>query len=107
LKIPTNDWYQHKDWMKKQLIDEIGFRPGFIRIRDCKFPGDKWGADYPHQGHGDYWEEQFGDLDTDDEESWEEYPRGIGGQFYWLLRDGEYEFGWDRWADKRGRVHST
>jgi uncharacterized protein (TIGR02996 family) len=108
LAIPTREWFRHKERMKQHLIDLIGFRPGFIRIRDCQFPWDKHGGYTPCRGHEEYWEEQFGYPDNDeDEEGWQEYPCGIGGQITWLLRGGEYIFGWDRWANKEGRVHST
>jgi uncharacterized protein (TIGR02996 family) len=107
LAIPTKEWYHHKDRMKQQLSDVIGFRPGFIRIRGCRFPWDEHGGYSPHRGHEDEWEDKLGLPDTDDQESSEEYPCGIGGDISWLMRDGQYIFGWDRWADKRGRVHST
>jgi hypothetical protein len=74
----------------------------------CKDPGAEsassrvWG-----EGHWNLWEDQPGFPDQDDEESWKEDPAGIGGNITWLLREGQYIFGWDRWADKRGSVHST
>jgi uncharacterized protein (TIGR02996 family) len=107
--IPPNEWYKHKERMKQHLGETIGFRPGFIRIRDCRFPGDEYGYNRP------YWEvysmqgeeEQFGVADPDDEESWAEYPCGYAGQLARRMRDQAYVFGWDRYADKRGLVHST
>jgi hypothetical protein len=108
LAIPAEKWYQHKEYMQRLLIARIGFRPGFIRIRDCRFPGDD-GSDRP------YWSvfsfqvepEQFGVPDPDDEDSWVYSPCGIAGGIARRLRSQEYVFGWDRHADKRGRVHST
>jgi uncharacterized protein (TIGR02996 family) len=109
LATPVNEWYAHKERMEQHLIETIGFRPGFIRIQDCQFPGDEYGYDRP------YWEvysmqgeeEQFGVPDAEDEDSWTEYPCGYAGQLARRLRDHEYVFGWDRYADKRGKVHST
>jgi hypothetical protein len=90
--------------MKQQLIDRIGFRPGFIRIRDCNFPGK---STYISPAW-DY-EECIGALDTDDDEeaSWEEYPCGFGGRISYLVRTAQWVAGWDRYADKTGVVHST
>ncbi len=101
LAIPVSDWYLHKDRMKDHLVETIGFRPGFIRIRDCRFPGDD-------SYNRPYWDHQdVGGLDTDDEESWKEEPCGVGGQVSYHMRTGQYVFGWDRYADKTGIVHST
>jgi uncharacterized protein (TIGR02996 family) len=107
LAIPVTEWYQHNGRIKRHLSDTIGFRPGFIRVRDCQFPGDEEGYLRPNRGHEDGWENALGYLDEDDEESWREAPCGAGGWISWLLREGQYILGWDRWADKRGLVHST
>jgi uncharacterized protein (TIGR02996 family) len=106
LAIPVESWYEHKDRMKQQLIDLIGFRPGFIRVRDCRFPGDNSNYNRP------FWEdldEHVGRPDTDADEDWfrEQFPCGHGGEVWGHVRDGDWIFGWDRYADKRGRVHST
>jgi uncharacterized protein (TIGR02996 family) len=111
LAIPEAKWflYKHRDRLKQHLIDAIGFRPGFIRIRGCHFPGDEYenGWNSPARGHDEYWE-QLGLPDNDDEDSWQEHPCGIGGQISWLVRKGEYVRGWgDWWSDKEGQVHST
>jgi hypothetical protein len=109
LAIPVSDWYLHKERMQRQLAESIGFRSGFIRIRDCQFQGDKFGYNRPswevYSMQGE--EDQFGVPDSDDEESWAEHPRGYAGQFASRLRNQAYVFGWDRYADKRGTVHST
>jgi uncharacterized protein (TIGR02996 family) len=104
LAIPVDNWYEHKDRMKQQLIDKIGFRPGFIRIRGCELPAR---STYINPSW-DY-EECIGCLDTDDdaETNWEDYPCGFGGRVAYLVRAGQWVAGWDRYADKRGRVHST
>ncbi len=102
LAIPVKDWFLHKDRMQKHLVETIGFRPGFIRIRGCRFPGDD-SYNRPYWDHP----EEIGGLDSDDEESWMEYPRGAGGEVSYRMRTGQYVFGWDRFADKEGRVHST
>jgi hypothetical protein len=93
------------DWTTRlPLIDTLGFRPGFIRIRACRFPGD---PDFcPYRGHEHYWD-LLGVPDSDDEESWLDEPRGNGGRISWLVRKGEYVIGGDWWADKEGHVHST
>ena len=52
-------------------------------------------------------EQEFGVPDRDGQGHWAEYPRGYAGMFARRLREQEYVFGWDRYADKRGRVHST
>jgi uncharacterized protein (TIGR02996 family) len=109
LAIPVEEWYQHKERMQQHLVETIGFRPGFIRIRDCQFPGDDSEYNRPcwemfsWQGE----EEQFGIPDLDDEESWAEHPCGYAGQFAQRLRAQEWVFGWDRYGDKSGRIHST
>jgi uncharacterized protein (TIGR02996 family) len=109
LAIPVKEWFLHKERMKQHLIETIGFRPGFIRIRDCRFPGDEHGYNRPswemYSMQGD--EQEFGVPDLDDEESWAESPCGFAGRLAQRLRDQEYVFGWDRYADKRGSVHST
>jgi uncharacterized protein (TIGR02996 family) len=106
LAVPPNEWYNHKDRMAQQLIDLIGFRPGFIRIRDCRFPWDTSGYSRP------FWEdleEHVGVPDTESDEDWfqEQFPCGHGGEAWQHVRDADWIFGWDRYADKRGRVHST
>jgi hypothetical protein len=103
LAIPLREWYKHKERMQQHLIESIGFCLGFIRVRDCRFPGDA------HDYNRPTWDEpeHLGVLDSDDEESWQENPRGNGGEAHYVLRNGQYVFGWDRYADKRGRVHST
>jgi hypothetical protein len=106
LAIPADKWYEHKDRLKQQLIDVLGFRPGFIRVRDVQFPADEWGGLSP-QWHGDVWEEMYGHPDEDTEASWADWPTGNGGQAWHHLRNHEWILGWDRWADKRGKVHST
>jgi uncharacterized protein (TIGR02996 family) len=106
LAVPADKWYEHKDRLKQQLIDVLGFRPGFIRVRDVQFPNDQWGGLSP-QWHGDVWEELYGDPDADTEASWANWPTGNGGQAWRHLRNHEWILGWDRWADRRGRVHST
>jgi hypothetical protein len=109
LAIPVRKWDEHKDRMQRHLIETIGFRPGFIRIRDCQFPEDEDGYDRPcwevYSMQGD--DELFGVPDPDDASSWVEYPCGFAGALHRRRRAGEYIFGWDRYADKRGRVHST
>jgi uncharacterized protein (TIGR02996 family) len=108
LTVPPEEWYRHRERMKQHLIDTIGFRPGFIRIRDCRFPWDEHGYLSPCRGHEEYWEDQLGYPDVDDEGSWQEEPDGIGGRISWLLRNGEYVVCWgEHWADKRGTVQST
>jgi hypothetical protein len=106
LVLAEVDWYWHKDRMKQHLIDTLGFRPGFIRVRECRFPWDHYGGYSPYRGHEDYWD-LLGAPDSDDEVSWQEEPRGNGGRIYWLVREGQYVIGGDRYADKRGEVHST
>ncbi len=106
LKVPLNQWYEHKDALQQQLVAVLGFKPAFIRVRDVNFPGDQWDGCHPHW-HDDVWEEQCGVPDADTAESWDEWPPGNGGQAWRHLRDQEWIFGWDRWADKRGWVHST
>jgi hypothetical protein len=103
LAIPVDQWYDHKERMKQHLIETIGFRPGFIRIRDCRFPGDTWEYNRP------YWDNdgEVGRLDADDEQSWQGEPCGFGGHVSYKLRTSQWIFGWDRYADKRGEVHST
>jgi hypothetical protein len=101
LAIPVDRWFEHKERMQQHLTETIGFRPGFIRIHDCCFPGN----DSYNRPHWD--QQEVGGLDSDDEESWQEEPRGIGGEVYYHVRSGQYVFGWDRYADRRGRVHST
>jgi uncharacterized protein (TIGR02996 family) len=103
LSIPPREWYQHKERMKQQLIDEIGFRPGFIRVRDCCFPGDDHGYNRPHW---DYFE-GMGEVDSDDEDSWQEEPCGFGGWGTYHVRETQWVFGWDRFGDKSGTIHST
>jgi uncharacterized protein (TIGR02996 family) len=105
LAIPTHEWFEHKDRMKQHLIDVLGFRPGFIRIRDCRFPWDKDGEYSLDRGHGHRWD-LLGVPDADDEESWQDEPCGNGERISWLVREGQYEFGY-WWADKQGTVHST
>jgi hypothetical protein len=107
MATPVDHRYEHEERMKQHLIDSLGFRPGFIRIRECRFPWDEKGAYFPCRGHYDDWDYKLGYPDTDNERSLEDYPRGNGGQIYWLLRGGEYELGWRGWANKQGRVHST
>jgi uncharacterized protein (TIGR02996 family) len=105
LAIPVDEWFRHKERIQQHLVETIGFRPGFIRIRDCQFPDDNqdYAFDRPYWEH----EELLGYPDSDDEESWNVNPEGIGGKVSSLIRNGAYVFGWDRYADKRGRVHST
>lgn len=104
LAIPTEDWFRHKDRIQQHLIDAIGLQPGFIRIRDCQFPGDESGFYSPCL---EDWDPYLGHPDADEDESWDADPRGNGGEMYHQIRQGEYVLGWDRYADKRGRVHST
>jgi len=104
LAIPVNDWYQHKDRMKQHLIDVLGFWPGFIRIRDCRFPGDE------HRYNRPYWRrhEDLGYPDDGRNEEYLAFPElGHGGLIWRDVRDAEWIFGWDRCADKRGWIHST
>jgi uncharacterized protein (TIGR02996 family) len=103
LAIPTREWHQHEGRIQQQLIDMIGFRPGFVRIRDCRFPWEKDGEFSPHRGHEKVWT-CLGFPDTDDKESWRE-PGGNGGQISWLVREGQYVYGsYEHWVDKRGKL---
>lgn len=111
LVIPRTRWYEHRERITQHLHDLIGFRPGFIRIRACRFPWDEAENDCPHRGHEGWWD-ALGLPDDDEEEPWqeslgEEGFGGNGGPIFWLLREGQYIYGWDWWADKRGNVHST
>jgi hypothetical protein len=56
-----------------------------------RFPWDEHRGYSPRRGHGEYWEDQFGYPDTDDEQSLsvQEYPCGIGGEITWLMREGQ------------------
>jgi hypothetical protein len=104
LAIPVKGWYLQNERLKEHLVERISFQPGFIRIRGCHFPLDDSyyrSPSWDHQDVGGL------DLDTEDAMSWQEYPRGIGGEVSYSMRIGQYVFGWDRYADKRGRVHST
>lgn len=109
LGIPPDECYKHKDRMQQHLVEAIGFRPGFIRVRDCRFPGDKSGYDSPcwevYSMQGD--DDLFGVPDPENPTPWQEYPCGFAGQLDRRRRSHEYVFGWDRYADKCGRVHST
>ncbi len=106
--VPPDEWFRHKERLQQHLIERIGFRPGFIRIRDCQFPGDN-GYNRP------YWDlfsmhredEQFGVPDPNDEGSSADDLCGLAGRIARRLRTHAYVFGWDRLADKRGLVHST
>lgn len=82
------------------LTEKIGFEPGFIRVRSYAL-GDDFG---PRRGHYDNW-----DLCgvTDDPEGDSEWENGNGGRIYHYVRDVEFVVGYDAWADKRGKVHST
>jgi hypothetical protein len=103
ISVPPREWYNHKERMKQQLIDVLGFRPGFIRVRDCCFPGDEHGYDRP------YWDEyeDVGRLDSDDDASGSDWPTGYGGYAAYHVRETQWVFGWDRYGDKRGCIHST
>lgn|GEM_PF-1932486 len=103
LAVPTDAWFQHKDRLQQQLVDVLGFTPGFIRIRDCRFPNDE------HQYNSPSPEMigELGQLDTDDEASWDQFPEGFGGRAWRDVHTGEWVFGWDRYGDKSGRIHST
>lgn len=101
--VPPGQWYEHKDRLQQHLIEAIGFRPGFIRVHDCIFPKDEsmymrpsWDTDC-----------EVGLLDLDDEASWQESPCGYGGHVTYLVRTQQFVFGWDRYGDKQGRIHST
>jgi uncharacterized protein (TIGR02996 family) len=107
LGIPREEWYDDKDRIKEYLMDTIGFRPGFIRIRDCHFPGDESKFDSPSPEIGSIWGVSLGAPDSDDAQWWEDNSKGIGGEIYHQIHEGDYVLGWDRYADKRGRVHST
>jgi uncharacterized protein (TIGR02996 family) len=91
--------------LQQVLANALGFVPGFIRVRDVHFPGDQGGSS--PCWHGDVWEELCGHPDEDTEESWSDRETGFGGACWHHLHNHEWIFGWDRWADKRGRVHST
>lgn len=106
VNLPPSVWYEHKDVLKQQLIEVLGFKPGFIRVRDVRFPADRHGA-YSPCWHGDVWEEMFGFPDEDTEASWSEWETGNGGACWRHLRNQEWIFGWDRWGDKTGHIHST
>ncbi|MDY3555796.1 TIGR02996 domain-containing protein [Gemmata sp. JC717] len=95
--------YEHVDRQRQHLIDTIGLQPGFIRIQDCRFPGDA--ADY-NRPCPDI-PNDFGVPDTDDEESWNTWPTGNGGNAWRNVRNGEWVFGWDRYGDNSGHIHST
>ena len=101
--MPVEEWYQHKDRLQQQLVDVLGFRPGFIRIQNCQFPGDEYGYNSPEPEMI----EDLGEPDSDDDESWESEPNGYGGETWRHLQNGDWVFGWDRYGDKRGYIHST
>jgi hypothetical protein len=89
--------------MKRQLIDVLGFRPGFIRVRDCRFPGDEHGSAHP------YWDENedLGAIDSEGEDG-SDWPGGFGGHARnYYVRGTQWVFGWSRYGDKTGRIHST
>jgi uncharacterized protein (TIGR02996 family) len=95
--------HEHIDRLRQHLTDMTGLQPGFIRIQDCRFPGDDGDynrpcPDIPHN---------FGEPDTDDDASWDMWPEGNGGSAWHNIRNGEWVFGWDRYGDNRGRIHST
>jgi len=103
LSVPADDWFLHNERLKQQLIDVIGFQPGFIRIQDCHFPGDDgcYNSPIPDRVRN------FGEPDIDNEESWNTWPLGFGGETWRHIREGDWIFGWDRFGDKRGEIHST
>ena len=103
LNSDVRDWYTFKDEMQQQLMDQLGLQPGFIRVRDCRFPNDRYHYNTPSPNMI----EELGQPDTDDEESWSDSPEGYGGRTWQNLDNGEWIFGWDRYGDKTGHIHST
>ena len=103
LGLPTSEWYLHRERLQQQLIGILGFQHGFIRIQDCHFPGDEGNYNSPLQERA----EDFGEPDDDDEQSWDISPDGSGGETWRHIREGDWIFGWDRFGDKRGEIHST
>lgn len=98
-------WYKHFPAIRQTLVETLGFRPGFIRVQDCVFPGDSaydrpsWSV-YTFQGD----DRLFG---TTNESAYTDDSRGFAWHLARRMRDQEYVFGWDRYADYRGLVHST
>lgn len=103
LRRPKKEGYGNSE-LKQQLIDVLGFVPGFIRVRARDIPGDTWAN--PHW-HWEVWDDMCGRPDIDNDGDWGEWPTGNGGEVRHHLRNQEWLFGHNRWADKTGRVHST
>jgi uncharacterized protein (TIGR02996 family) len=107
LGIRADEWFRYKEQIQQHLIDRIGFRPGFVRIRDWRFPYDESGYDSLDWDFS----EEIGKLDVENVENpmsyWETDERGFGGDIANRVRSQQYVLGWDRIGDKRGRIHST
>jgi uncharacterized protein (TIGR02996 family) len=103
LQLPKQEW-DRESALKQQLVDVLGFVPGFIRVRPADIPGDQWAKPY---WHWDVWESMCGRPDIDNDGDWGEWETGNGGKVRHHMRNQEWLFGHSRWADKTGRVHST
>lgn len=102
--VPQREHFRYYERMRQHLQTMLGLQPAFLRVRGVDFPWDDGGYHSPDRGFYEEW-----DLlgQPDDESTFQEEPRGIGGKLAWIVREGQYVIRWEHWADKRGRVHST